>query len=103
MSHTRFFTACLIQALEDVHKHNVIHKDIKPANLVFDSDGYLRLTDFGLAREIKPENKRNDAGTFGFMAPEVVCKQNHGKPSDIFAVGALVYLFMMNKVPYVGN
>ena len=103
MDHTRFFVACLVQALEDVHAHNVIHKDIKPENLIFDRQGYLRLTDFGLAREIKPRNSRNDAGTFGYMAPEVVTKQDHGKASDIFAVGAIVYLFMRNKLPYEGH
>ena len=46
---TKFFIACIVQALEAVHSVNIIHKDIKPENLVFDSEGYLRLTDFGIA------------------------------------------------------
>ena len=53
---TKFFIACLVQALEIVHTNGIIHRDIKPENMVFDSDGYLRLTDFGIARYWSPEN-----------------------------------------------
>ncbi len=52
----KFFIACLVQALEVVHQCGIIHRDIKPENLVFDSEGYLRLTDFGIARYWSPEN-----------------------------------------------
>jgi serine/threonine protein kinase len=45
-----FFIACLMAGLEYVHNKNIIHRDIKPENLVFDEDGYLRITDFGIAR-----------------------------------------------------
>jgi len=51
MVQTRFICACLVQALETVHSHGIIHRDIKPENLVFDEHGYLKLTDFGIARE----------------------------------------------------
>lgn len=71
---TRFFIACLIKALESVHDANVIHRDVKPENLVFDNDGYLRLTDFGVARRWTPENASETSGTPGYMAPEVMCR-----------------------------
>lgn len=70
----QLFIACLIQALEAVHEQGIIHRDIKPENLVFDRDGYLRLTDFGIAREWQPENSTENSGTPGYMAPEVMFK-----------------------------
>lgn len=46
----------MMNALEYLHNHNVIHRDIKPENLVLDKDGYVRVTDLGIARIWKPEN-----------------------------------------------
>lgn len=47
---TKFITACIIIALQESHKNNIIHRDLKPENLIFNSKGYLFLTDFGIAR-----------------------------------------------------
>ena len=71
---TKFFIACLIHALEAVHNANIIHRDIKPENLVFDNDGYLRLTDFGVARRLTGDNASETSGTPGYMAPEVLSR-----------------------------
>ena len=51
-----FFVACLVAGLEYCHEKNIIHRDIKPENLVIDDDGYVRITDFGIARVWRPEN-----------------------------------------------
>jgi serine/threonine protein kinase len=53
--------------LEYIHNKNIIHRDIKPENLVFDEDGYLRITDFGIARVWRPENSQDTSGTPGYM------------------------------------
>jgi len=53
--------------LEYIHIKNIIHRDIKPENLVFDEDGYLRITDFGIARVWRPENSQDTSGTPGYM------------------------------------
>ena len=66
--------ACLVHSLDAVHAANIIHRDIKPENLVFDNDGYLRLTDFGVARIFTPDNALETSGTPGYMAPEVMCR-----------------------------
>lgn len=54
---TKFFVANLVVGLEYIHNQGIIHRDIKPENLVFDSNGYLRITDFGIARIWAPDNK----------------------------------------------
>lgn len=100
---TRFFIACLLLCLEYVHNKGVIHRDIKPENLVFDSNGYLRLTDFGIARIWNPENAKDTSGTPGYMAPEVMCRQNHGVAVDYFAIGVIGYECMYGKRPYYGK
>ena len=103
MDTTRFFIACLVHALEAVHSQLIIHRDIKPENLVFDNEGYLRLTDFGVARILSPDNASETSGTPGYMAPEVMCRQNHGLAADYFAVGVIAYECMMGERPYKGR
>lgn len=52
--------------------NNIIHRDIKPENLVLDEQGYVRITDFGIARAMKPENSNDTSGTPGYMGINIV-------------------------------
>lgn len=65
---------------------------------IYNSIGYLRLTDFGIARIWKPDNSADTSGTPGYMAPEVMCRQNHGVAVDYYAVGVIGYECMIGKV-----
>jgi serine/threonine protein kinase len=98
-----FWVACLVAGLEICHEKNIIHRDIKPENLVIDQDGYLRITDFGIARVWRPENAQDTSGTPGYMAPEVMCRVNHTTCVDYFAVGVMAYECMFGRRPYVGK
>lgn len=98
-----FFLACLVSALEYIHNRGIIHRDVKPENLVFDQDGFLRLTDFGIARVLRPENYADTSGTPGYMAPEVMCRKNHGIGVDYFAAGVIGYECMFGHRPYLGR
>jgi serine/threonine protein kinase len=99
----QFFVAAILTALEYVHSCNIIHRDLKPENLVMDAQGYIRLTDFGIARLLRPENSQDTSGTPGYMAPEVICRQNHGLVSDFFALGVIIHELMLGRRPYVGR
>lgn len=63
----------------------------------------MRLTDFGVARIMIGDNSHETSGTPGYMAPEVMCRQNHGLTADYFAVGVIAYECMMGRRPYVGR
>lgn len=71
---TQFFMCCVILGLEFLHNKGIIHRDIKPENLVLDSNGYVRITDLGIAREWRSDNGSDTSGTPGYMAPEVMCR-----------------------------
>ncbi|CAD8191974.1 unnamed protein product [Paramecium octaurelia] len=100
---TKFFVACVLLSLEYLHNNNIIHRDLKPENLVLDKYGYVRLTDLGIARIWKPENSQDTSGTPGYMAPEVMCRQNHTIAVDYFALGIMGYEFMLGRRPYNGR
>ena len=100
---TKFIISCIILSLEYIHTNNILHRDLKPENLVFDSKGYLKLTDFGIAKVYRKENNKDTSGTPGYMAPEVMNAQNHTIAVDYFALGVIGYELMMRKRPYLGK
>ena len=100
---TKFFISNLILALEYIHSQRIIHRDIKPENLVLDSKGYVRLTDFGVAKINEADNSSETSGTPGYMAPEVLLIQNHSYAADFFALGVIGYEFMKGYRPYLGR
>lgn len=61
------------------------------------------MTDFGVARILSPDNANETSGTPGYMAPEVMCRQNHGLAADYFAVGVIAYECMLGERPYKGK
>ena len=100
---TKFFISNIIIALEYIHSQKIIHRDVKPENLVLDINGYARLTDFGIAIVNKKENSKESSGTTGYMAPEVILLQGHSYPADFFALGVIGYEFMFGHRPYSGK
>lgn len=111
IENAQFFIACLIQALEDVHRHGVIHRNVKPSNLIFTGQGYLCLSDFGLATVLKPGFRSSSAsdsswsqGT-NWTAPEVISNsRNVGFVSDYWSIGVIAYQLMMcGDLPYQGE
>lgn len=95
--------ANMIIGLEYLHRNKIIHRDMKPENMVFDSEGYLRITDMGISRELREDNHQDTSGTPGYMSPEVICRKNHSYAADYFALGVMGYEFMLGRRPYVGK
>ena len=100
---TKFFICCLILGMEYLHYNGVIHRDIKPENLVLDEKGYLRITDFGIARLYNKTSNNETSGTPGYMSPEVLKGQGLTTAVDYFAMGILTFEFMLGLRPYIGQ
>ncbi len=79
-----FVIACTVLALEYMHTKGVIHRDVKPENLVIDKFGYIRLTDMGIARLLTPDNSKDTSGTPGYMG-KGNCFENRSSRSAVRA------------------
>ncbi|CAD8140929.1 unnamed protein product [Paramecium octaurelia] len=99
----KFFACCMLLALQYLHSNGIIHRDLKPENLVFDKDGFLHLTDLGVARLNKESVANDTSGTPGYMAPEVMCRMEHSFPADYYALGVILYEMLIGKRPYNGK
>lgn len=72
-----------------------MHKNIQPSNILLTKKGQIKLNDFVLAKEWKENNSNDISGTPGYMAPEVMWRQNHTFSSDYFAIGVIGYQMML--------
>jgi serine/threonine protein kinase len=98
------WTRGVLQGLEMVHSKGIIHRDIKPANIVIAAGGMAKLMDFGIAKDLQARTmltKPDEAvGTPAFMAPEQLTAGPIGPPTDLYAVGLLVYNSLTGKLPW---
>ncbi|KAL7960551.1 Calcium/calmodulin dependent protein kinase [Trichoderma compactum] len=95
----------VLGAVTYLHQNNVVHRDLKPENLIYvtqDADSDLVLADFGIAKTLdsKDETLKTMAGSFGYAAPEVMAKQGHGKPVDMWSLGVITYTLLCGYSPF---
>jgi len=77
----KFYAAEVTLALDYLHSHNIIYRDLKPENLLLDRHGHLKITDFGFAKEV-PDITWTLCGTPDYLAPEVVSSKGYNKSVD---------------------
>ena len=70
---------------------------------MFDSQGFLKLTDLGISRELREDNRQDTSGTPGYMSPEMMVRRPHTFTADYYALGVIAYELMLGRRPYVGN
>ncbi|XP_058628374.1 microtubule-associated serine/threonine-protein kinase 1 isoform X4 [Onychostoma macrolepis] len=117
---TRMYFAETVLALEYIHNYGIVHRDLKPDNLLITSMGHIKLTDFGLSKmglmslttnlyegHIEKDTRefldKQVCGTPEYIAPEVILRQGYGKPVDWWAMGIILYEFLVGCVPFFGD
>ncbi|KAK1579784.1 kinase-like domain-containing protein [Colletotrichum navitas] len=100
----RFWIAELGCALRYIHSQNIIHRDVKPDNVLLDADGHVHLTDFNVASDIIPGKVLSSkSGTLAYLAPEVYAGKGYDVRADWWSLGVLFYECIYNKRPFDGN
>ncbi|KDE03170.1 AGC/PKA protein kinase [Microbotryum lychnidis-dioicae p1A1 Lamole] len=98
----RFYAANLILALEYLHKKDIIYRDLKPENLLIDSTGYLKITDFGFAKHVR-DRTYTLCGTPEYLAPEIIMATGHGPAADWWALGVLIFELLAGYPPFFAD
>lgn len=96
------YTRQIISGLSEAYRIGLVHGDIKPANLLIDDCGHIKLSDFGLARHVSDENSVSKmlVGTPAFMAPELFELYPTNETSDLFSLGVTLYQMTFGRLPY---
>ncbi|KAJ8593171.1 Pkinase-domain-containing protein, partial [Rhizopogon salebrosus TDB-379] len=98
----------ILSGVKYLHENDIVHRNLKPENILYrtnDPDSDIVITDFGIAKHLhSPEEQLHSlAGSFGYVAPEVLNKQGHGKAVDIWSTGVIAYVLLCGYSPFRGE
>ncbi|XP_060605265.1 beta-adrenergic receptor kinase 2-like isoform X1 [Ruditapes philippinarum] len=97
----RFYAAEVILGLEHMHSRFVVYRDLKPANILLDENGHVRISDLGLACDFSKKKPHASVGTHGYMAPEVLQKGTaYDSSADWFSFGCMLYKLLKGHSPF---
>jgi serine/threonine protein kinase len=101
----KFYICEITLALGELHKKDIIFRDLKPDNIVIDREGHAMLTDFGLSREGVNEKHiaKSFCGSIAYLAPEMLNRKGHGKAVDWYLLGVCFYEMLVGIPPYFSN
>lgn len=100
-----FYAACVVLGLQFLHDHKIVYRDLKLDNLLLDTDGYVKIADFGLCKEGMGFGDRTSTfcGTPEFLAPEVLTDTSYTRAVDWWGLGVLIYEMLVGESPFPGD
>ena len=100
----RFYTAQVVEVFDYMHNKDLIYRDLKPENVLLQSNGYIKLTDFGFVKKLKKWGRTYTlCGTPEYMAPEVIMNAGHGQAADWYTLGIFIYELLCGLPPFMHN
>jgi len=102
---TVFYTACVVLGLQYLHENKIIYRDLKLDNLLLDTEGYVKIADFGLCKEGMGYGDRTGTfcGTPEFLAPEVLTETSYTRAVDWWGLGVLIFEMLVGESPFPGD
>uniref|UniRef100_A0A8C5X5Q7 Serine/threonine-protein kinase N2 n=1 Tax=Malurus cyaneus samueli TaxID=2593467 RepID=A0A8C5X5Q7_9PASS len=100
-----FYAACVVLGLQYLHEHKIVYRDLKLDNLLLDTEGFVKIADFGLCKEGMGFGDRTSTfcGTPEFLAPEVLTETSYTRAVDWWGLGVLIYEMLVGESPFPGD